>query len=116
MTAAATDKQLAYIADLTETAIGKLRNGTPRPQAGAQVALILALPTPATAADASDIINALKSGSAMSYWRADARKADAQAIMAKLAAAFGNDMSGAPAARPIADTPDYLDIIRAAIA
>lgn len=111
---AATAKQLAYIADLTEGKIGSLRNGSRRTEAAVGVALILALPAPATSAEASEIINSLK-GSVMGYWRAPARKAEGQAIIDKLTAAFGADMAGAPAARPIADHPDYLDIIRAAI-
>ena len=114
MTKPATDKQIAYIADLTEQAIGRYRSGTPdRRQVAVLVAMILTLPAPTTMAEASEIIDALK-GSPANYWRS--RPDVIQPVLDKLGVAFGRDMAAAPAARPLALHPNYVATIKAAIA
>lgn len=104
----ATTKQLDYIATLTAAEIAKART-TDRKNAAAQIALILALPTPITAAEASEVIDALKGG-VMAYWRN--HRTEAAPVIAKLGALIGKDGSNAPAT----NDANYIDIIRAAIA
>lgn len=114
MTKPVTDKQIAYIADLTADTIAhwrKYTGATQRGQAAVMVALTLAIPTPVTSDEASAQIDALKSHNPVIYWRNTGDQERVNALHAAVLAALGTDQATYP--DPKAD--DYLDTINAII-
>lgn len=114
MTKPATDKQIAYIADLTADTLNhwrKYTGATQRGQAAVMVALTLAIPTPTTSDEASAQIDALKSHNPVLYYRHTGDQDRVNALHAAVIAALGTDQATYP--DPKAD--DYLDTINAII-